>query len=45
MFAIFNSTQEKSITKKIAKDNETQLLSQILFSVPFSVYFWLNGWV
>ena len=37
MFAVFNSSKENY--KSIAKENETQLLRTIIFSVPFSVYF------
>ena len=45
MFAVFFSSKEKSIKKVLLKKTKPNCWEQILFSVPFSVYFWLNGWV
>ena len=45
MFAVFNSSKEKSIVKLLLKETKPNCWEQILFSVQFSVYFWLNGWV
>ena len=45
MFAVFNSSKEKSNIKVLLKKMKPNCWEQILFSVSFSVYFWLNGWV
>ena len=45
MFAVFNSSKEKSIIKVLLKETKPNCWEQILFSAQFSVYFWLNGWV
>ena len=42
-FAVFNSSKDKSIIKVLLKKTKPNCWEQILFSVPFSVYFWLNG--
>ena len=39
MFAVFNSSKEKPIIKVLLKKTKPKCLEQILFSVPFSVYF------
>ena len=45
MFAAFNSSKERSNIKVLLKKTKPNCWERILFSVPFSVYFWLNGWV
>ena len=42
MFSVFISSKEKSITKVLLKKTKPNCWEQILFSVPFSVNFWLD---
>ena len=39
MFAVFNSSKEKLIIKVLLKKMKPSCSEQIIFNVPFSVYF------
>ena len=45
MIAVFKSSQEKLYIKVLLKKTKPNCWEKILFSVPISLNFWLNGWV
>ena len=45
IFAVFNSSKEKSTIKVMLNKTKLNCWEQTLFSVPFSIDFWLNGWL